>query len=371
LRSRFELGNTRHPYLFLRSSVQPATLVDKMGPWLRATKQGMWPRQLPLVEQTKCIGWLLYSAPEYDLEELRRLLKRLTGVDVALRFRCIQDSRPAKATQTPSTKAIHIEVDKSIPALQLTGHERTYSVTARTFPLGIKMRLVPDLQTLTNLDAYDKAIWLQSIQAKFLERTKTHWIRDNVSHSHNSPLPLYDTLRAMKLSHWMAAKSAQPLFHAISPMATKDGYLVRYLPQYATQAHAAIAKLSHQVPRMPIAPAVTITTTTTLQPHSSSKGATTTSSLQDALDRLFEIRFTEPGYVHLRPIPQPCITGAHHNIHTRAPSPSSYQLYNWLLALWQLFQNTAWDRWRYRNGITQPLWDSVSPTSGNDNHSQP
>jgi len=84
LRSRFELGNTRHPYLFLRSSVQPATLVDKMGPWLRATKQGMWPRQLPLVEQTKCIGWLLYSAPEYDLDELRRLLKHLTGVDVAL-----------------------------------------------------------------------------------------------------------------------------------------------------------------------------------------------------------------------------------------------------------------------------------------------
>jgi len=339
---------------------------------LRATKQGMWPRQLPWVEQTKCISWLLYLAPEYDLEELCRLLKHLTGVDVALRFCHIKDSRPAKATQTPSTKAIHIEVDKSLPALQLSGLERTYSVTARTFPLGIKMRLVPELQMLTNLDAYDNAIWLQSIQAKFLERTETHWIRDNISHCHNLPLPLYDTLRAMKLSHLMAAKLAQSLFHAISPMATKDGYLVRYLPQYTTQARAAIAKLPHQVPRMLIAPAVTITTATMpLQPHPSSTGATIIPSLQDVLNRLFEIRFTEPWYVRLRPIPQPGITGAHHTIHISAPSPSRYQLYHWLLALWQLFQNTAWDRWRYRNGITQPSWDSVSPTSGNENHSKP
>jgi len=41
LRTRIKLGHTRHPYLFLSSSVQPGTLVDKMGPWLRATKQGM------------------------------------------------------------------------------------------------------------------------------------------------------------------------------------------------------------------------------------------------------------------------------------------------------------------------------------------
>jgi len=47
-----------------------ALLVDTLGTWLRETKQGMWLQQLALAEQTKCLGWLLYSAPEYNLEEL-------------------------------------------------------------------------------------------------------------------------------------------------------------------------------------------------------------------------------------------------------------------------------------------------------------
>jgi len=43
----------------------PEDLVNTMGPWLRDTKQGLWPHQLPSTEQT--LGWLLYLAPEYHL----------------------------------------------------------------------------------------------------------------------------------------------------------------------------------------------------------------------------------------------------------------------------------------------------------------
>jgi len=355
LRTRIKLGHTRHPYLFLSSSVQLGTLVDKMGPWLRATKQGMWPRQLPLAEQTKCIGWLLYSAPEYNLDKLRRLLKQITGVDVALRFCCIQDRQTANAAHiTGRVKAIHIEVEKGISSLQQTGLERIYSAKSRTFPLGIKMQLVSELQVLTNSHAYDKAIRLQSLQAKFLDCTETHWIRDKDSDSPNLSLPLYDTLRAMKLAHWSAAKSAQSLFHAISPMATKDGYLVRYLPQYATQARAAITKLFHQYPRKPFAPVV-MKMAWPSQPNPSSTGATTVFSPQDALDQLFTTRFTKSYYLSPIPIIQLYPTGAQQTTHSRAPGPSHYQLYHWLLALQQLFQNTAWDRWQYCNDITKPL----------------
>jgi len=52
--ARMELGTTQYPTLLLRSTIHPAQLVKKMGPWLRATKQGLWLRQLPQVEQTKC-----------------------------------------------------------------------------------------------------------------------------------------------------------------------------------------------------------------------------------------------------------------------------------------------------------------------------
>jgi len=66
-----------------------------MGPWLQATKQGMWPCQLPLVKQPLCIGWLLYLAPKYNLGELCWQIKQITGVEVALFFHRIKDSLQA------------------------------------------------------------------------------------------------------------------------------------------------------------------------------------------------------------------------------------------------------------------------------------
>jgi len=232
MRTRVELGGMLHPYLFLSSSVQPATLIKKMGPWLQMTKQGMWSHQLPLTEETISMGWLLYSVPEYDLGELCQQITQTTGVDVALHFRCIHDGlRANTAYSKPRTKAIHMEVDKNTPLSQQACIQKMYASNARNFPLGIKMRLVPEFQSLTNADAYDKALKLQNLQAQFLARTKTHWIRDDGVNQPHTSLPLYTILQAMMVAHWSATKLTQPLFHTISPMATKDRYLVQYLPQ--------------------------------------------------------------------------------------------------------------------------------------------
>jgi len=138
--TQMELGHMRHPYLFLSSSISPEELVNKMGPWLRATKQGLWPHQLRLTEQTKCISWLLYLAPEYHLSALRQQIQQETRIEVALCFRTIHEGRPTNAEHTPSrTKAIHMEVDLNILPEQQNRLERIYSSSARTFPLGIKM----------------------------------------------------------------------------------------------------------------------------------------------------------------------------------------------------------------------------------------
>jgi len=77
---------THHPFVFLAFSKPLAVLVQTLSPWLQATKQGLWPYQLPLVEQTSCLGWFLFSAPEYHLDELRRTILTTTGVKVALRY---------------------------------------------------------------------------------------------------------------------------------------------------------------------------------------------------------------------------------------------------------------------------------------------
>jgi len=120
LRSQLELSDTRHPSLLLCSLVSPSQLADKLGPWLQATRQGMWICQLPLAEKITCIGWLLYLVPEYNLNILHRQIKQDTEIDVELCFCSIVDKGAGWADCTRScTKAIHLEVDHGTLPQQL------------------------------------------------------------------------------------------------------------------------------------------------------------------------------------------------------------------------------------------------------------
>jgi len=65
--------------------VTPSTsAVGKISPWLRATHQVLWPRSISMAEKTVCLGWLLYSAPEYNREAISQAIYKVTGVPVAL-----------------------------------------------------------------------------------------------------------------------------------------------------------------------------------------------------------------------------------------------------------------------------------------------
>jgi len=193
LRTRLELGDMRLSSFLLRSSVQPTQLVEKLRPWLSATRQGMWVHQLPLAEQTICIGWLLYSAPEYNLNILRRQIKQDTGIDVALRFHSISDDGSGQANcTTPRTKALHLEVDSHTSPSQLNCIERLYSAAAKTFPAGIKMRLVPARRLEINKAHVTKVGQLILLQACFLKFTETCWIGEVGSKVITQKRSLYD-----------------------------------------------------------------------------------------------------------------------------------------------------------------------------------
>ncbi len=122
----------------------PTKIMENISWWLQFTEQGMWVSPLQTAEDTTCLGWLLYSADKYDREELRKEIWSFVGVNVALRFREIDDGVPRKEgiTRTPRPKALHIEIDKGDSAKCRHALEKLYSSAAITFPLGIKMRLV-------------------------------------------------------------------------------------------------------------------------------------------------------------------------------------------------------------------------------------
>jgi len=74
----------------------------------------------PMVKQTKCLGWLLFLAPEYDLAKLCKSIYQATAVHVALCFWSFSSDSPEKrgSMGVPQIKAIHLEVDQVEPKHQ-------------------------------------------------------------------------------------------------------------------------------------------------------------------------------------------------------------------------------------------------------------
>jgi len=102
----------QYSQLFLGMSLPAHQLLEKISPWLCATCQGLWPRSMSTAEKTVCLGWLLYSAPEYNREAISQAIYKVTGVPVALRLRKINRGTLSRATtKAKPILALHLEVD--------------------------------------------------------------------------------------------------------------------------------------------------------------------------------------------------------------------------------------------------------------------
>ncbi len=161
---------------------------------------------------------------------------------------------------------------------------------------------------------------------------------------------VYNILHAMTLPPRPGYKANQQLFHAISPTPTNDGYILRYLPQHRTRAQAAITQLLDRNlirPTMSEGTSRSVPVPTTPVPNSE----TTIPCQAGELTKLIELRFTKP-FCLSPPAASQLLPIQEHPIILRPVTiPSDFKLQFWLQALQQLFQNMAWDRWRYRNGI--------------------
>jgi len=100
------------PYGIFGLFSNPNIIVPEAWTLAMQYQTGIVASTTPFVETAVCLGWLLFLAPEYDLEELQQAILLATGVKVALHYCIIQDSLLVQAPcQTPWIKAIHIEVD--------------------------------------------------------------------------------------------------------------------------------------------------------------------------------------------------------------------------------------------------------------------
>jgi len=116
-------------------------------------------------------------------------------------------------------------VEKTVPKEMCQRIAQVYSSQATTFPLDIKMQLVAEITTASYPDVTTKAINLQSQQAQFLSHTATCLIRVN-NQSIKHMQTLLATLWQIGSQITSPGHTTQQLFHAVSPMVKKEGYII-------------------------------------------------------------------------------------------------------------------------------------------------
>jgi len=86
-------GGDYHIQVLMGSQEDLVTIMQTIGWWHKSTFQGMWLMDLQSAKETTCAGWLLFSAGDYDREALSHKIWEFTGVQVAIRFRVIEDGK--------------------------------------------------------------------------------------------------------------------------------------------------------------------------------------------------------------------------------------------------------------------------------------
>jgi len=183
--------------------------------------------------------------------------------------------------------------------------------------------------------------------------TQTSWISKKIYNLTPQHCPLYDTLWAMRLPPCMANHSSKPLFHAISPSINNDGYLVCYLPQNWPPVKAAIGHLPNQSSTTPASPVSKPVPSKAPHPPVTSTSLMVPSYIE-ALDQWIWSHFHTPFFFSSQPIPNQPSFSLHSIVFRSAPRPPSHhKILPWLVTLRLQFQDTAWDRWWYHNGVSQ------------------
>jgi len=192
---------------------------------------------------------------------------------------------------------------------------------------------------------------------------------------------IYETLQKFLLTNPPSTtQSDQQSFYAVSPIATKEGFIIQYLPQHQSKVQRIRARLQDRLvaaqavwghPTSPLDSSDALPSTTWKAipelpiaglpapmsiPHDDHPASARPPGLQQnavmvqsqglvpfTLYKIFELQFTMP-FCASPSLPSQinCLcthTSSQHIVNI----PGHHNLYHWLLAFQQLFQNMVWD----------------------------
>ena len=234
-------GGALYVSVFLGHEQSFADMSRNFGWWFKGQGGGWYLKALQC-EKSSVIGWLLYSTQEMDRELLAQEIFRRTKVRVGLRFRAISVSARGQLRDEQLVRAIHVEIDDRNYYGDRARVEDLYQATREEgFPLGIKLRLCPQIQDAADPTSLTKLERLRLRQAAFLANVYSTVSRDIGVLDYEDSKMMNNSLRDLIMS--IQDDEGVNVFISVDRQLSGSGVNFQYTSRYASAAQARIKGL--------------------------------------------------------------------------------------------------------------------------------
>jgi hypothetical protein len=236
-------GGTTYVSVYLGHEKSFKKLHEEVSWWFSNHGFGWYLKALQC-ERSMCIGWLLYSTLDMDKEQLADEIRRTIGVKVGLRFRTISVNSKQQLSKEQMVPAIHIEIDEGHHTRDKDKISKLYeSKKTDGFPLGIKMRLCPQVQDATDPATSTKFDRVRIRQAAFLANVIKTRSWDIGVLDFQDPLLNGRTLRSMIMDIRSTQDPEKRVFISVDKHFQGVGVCYSYTNHFAGEAPAWIRGL--------------------------------------------------------------------------------------------------------------------------------
>ena len=174
--------------------------MEEVGHWFRHNKHGLYLKHIQ-AEHQFVIGWALYSTNTMDTTKLQQELEQRLGFPVHARWQIINTGNNRDLKKEDMHRALHFRVDQDLQDQALDMLEEMYSSGAKSFPLGYKMRLIPQKERMLNPKNAEAFEELRQRQGNFTAnmRKVLSWeISTLYTQSDRVPIGLHDAIMAIQ-----------------------------------------------------------------------------------------------------------------------------------------------------------------------------
>ena len=235
-------GRTNYAKVLLAFNKDWTTIKTNTAWWMQVQGHGIWKRTIQY-ERVDCMGWLLYSHRNIDLDHLKHEIFHQTQITVGLRYRVVKtgEYRKQKVPMEDMVRAIHIEVASHELAEAERQIRDAYAADSQDFPGDIRMRLVPEYSGYLNMKSKEKIKHLAAKQHAWINniRTARTWeiMSLDLASKENGK-----SIRQMIMETPVPGKATK-MFHSIGMGYQGQGILLNFLPQYEAEGRMMVAGL--------------------------------------------------------------------------------------------------------------------------------